>query len=292
MINQGALEMTPDTTKGWSMGAASTTQELADALRHIDKRITSPRENATLGAAADRLLQLELLLSAREEKIRGSSLDSVPSDLHSVPRAWYDDMRTSWELEKLRADRLERQLIDAAKEIKAASEAHTNSGGWRPASEPPDLTEDFNDDGEPQSSARVLLCLRDGEICTGSYAWDAFNCALQWYPCKPTHWMPLPDAPRASPARGPEKPTLAELQEILRPKSQGRCETTLTERFDVGGCKCDTYAGNLGPCLTWSRSRAADRCVYCDHSLECHRRLSAMFAANSPQPGGTSEVKP
>lgn len=59
--------MTPDTKHGASFGAASTTAELAEALRHIDKRITSPRENATLGAAADRLLKLERDLAAMME---------------------------------------------------------------------------------------------------------------------------------------------------------------------------------------------------------------------------------
>ncbi len=40
-------------------GHAATVQELADALRGIDRAITSPRENATLVAAADRLVTLE-----------------------------------------------------------------------------------------------------------------------------------------------------------------------------------------------------------------------------------------
>lgn len=55
--------MTPDTKHGASFGAASTTKELAEALRHIDRAITSPRENATIRAAADRLAELELRLS-------------------------------------------------------------------------------------------------------------------------------------------------------------------------------------------------------------------------------------
>lgn len=62
-----------------------------------------------------------------------------------------------------------------------------------------------------------------------------------------------------------------------QPRSQGLCETTLTERFDVDGCRCVTYEGNLGPCLTWcDNGRGA--CVYCDHGLECHRTLSATRA--------------
>jgi hypothetical protein len=50
---------------------------------------------------------------------------------------------------------------------------------------------------------------------------------------------------------------------------QGRCDTTLTERFAYPGCKCGTYEGNLGPCKTFETG-ASDRCVYCDHGRECH----------------------
>jgi hypothetical protein len=59
--------MEPDTSKGWSMGAASTTQELADALKHINRAITSPRENGTLLAASDRLLTLERELAEAQK---------------------------------------------------------------------------------------------------------------------------------------------------------------------------------------------------------------------------------
>lgn len=78
--------MTPDTSKGWSMGAASTTQELADALRHINRAITSPRENATLLAASDRLLKLErenAALQAKNEHrvaaLRGIYAQALPT---------------------------------------------------------------------------------------------------------------------------------------------------------------------------------------------------------------------
>jgi hypothetical protein len=65
--------MTPDTKHGASFGAASSTAELAEALRHIDKRITSPRENATLGAAADRLLKLERECNEERRAYLGAS---------------------------------------------------------------------------------------------------------------------------------------------------------------------------------------------------------------------------
>lgn len=51
--------------------------------------------------------------------------------------------------------------------------------------------------------------------------------------------------------------------------SQGRCETTLTERFANPDCKCPTYAGNLGPCRTFEVGMS-ERCVYCDHERDCH----------------------
>ena len=51
-------------------------------------------------------------------------------------------------------------------------------------------------------------------------------------------------------------------------KSQGLCSTTQTERFEVKDCKCPTYPGNLGPCITFEKG-ANGRCVYCDHEKEC-----------------------
>lgn len=53
---------------------------------------------------------------------------------------------------------------------------------------------------------------------------------------------------------------------------QGRCETTLTERFSNPQCSCDTYPGNLGPCRTFEQG-ASGRCVYCEHSRICHFEL-------------------
>ena len=50
------------------------------------------------------------------------------------------------------------------------------------------------------------------------------------------------------------------------------CDTTLTERYEFKDCKCDTYEGNLGPCETFEVG-SNDRCVYCDHSKECHIAL-------------------
>lgn len=52
-------------------------------------------------------------------------------------------------------------------------------------------------------------------------------------------------------------------------KSQGRCEITLTERFENEDCRCPTYPGNLGPC-TDHLEGANGRCTYCDHELLCH----------------------
>ncbi len=54
--------------------------------------------------------------------------------------------------------------------------------------------------------------------------------------------------------------------------SQGRCETTLTERFKVDDCVCNTYPDNLGPCETYETG-ASGNCVYCDHEEECHNKV-------------------
>jgi RNA ligase (TIGR02306 family) len=35
-------------------------------------------------------------------------------------------------------------------------------------------------------------------------------------------------------------------------------------------CRCGTYAGNLGPCQTFLLGADPGRCVYCDHTVECH----------------------
>lgn len=73
------------------------------------------------------------------------------------------------------------------------------------------------------------------------------------------------------------RPTIAELEAILaRPsgEAQGRCETTLTERFAYPECKCGTYPENLGPCKTWETGANPERCVYCDHKIECHKAVT------------------
>lgn len=60
--------------------------------------------------------------------------------------------------------------------------------------------------------------------------------------------------------------------ETTKGKSQGQCETTLTERFFNPDCRCNTYERNLGPCKTFDPG-ANGMCVYCDHSKTCHRQL-------------------
>lgn len=60
--------------------------------------------------------------------------------------------------------------------------------------------------------------------------------------------------------------------------AQGPCETTLTPRFAIKDCSCGTYEGNLGPCLTWNEGNAVGRCVFCDHGLDCHVKLSRLLA--------------
>lgn len=63
--------------------------------------------------------------------------------------------------------------------------------------------------------------------------------------------------------------------------AQGPCETTLTPRFQIPDCACGTYEENLGPCLTWWQGAAVGRCVYCEHGLDCHVKLSKMLAMPS-----------
>lgn len=53
--------------------------------------------------------------------------------------------------------------------------------------------------------------------------------------------------------------------------AQGRCDTTLTERFANSACQCPTYPENLGPCQTFETG-GNGQCVYCDHSQKCHAR--------------------
>ena len=64
--------------------------------------------------------------------------------------------------------------------------------------------------------------------------------------------------------------------------SQGRCKTTLTERFEYPECRCGTYEGNLGPCKTFEEGAEIGRCVYCDHKIECHEGLLAKLAPAAP----------
>lgn len=58
---------------------------------------------------------------------------------------------------------------------------------------------------------------------------------------------------------------------------QGRCDTTMTERFSYPDCSCGTYEGNLGPCKTWlaGPDPLNPRCTYCDHALGCHLAIGA-----------------
>lgn len=61
---------------------------------------------------------------------------------------------------------------------------------------------------------------------------------------------------------------------------QGRCEMTLTERFEYPDCCCGTYEGNLGPCKTFEEGAAKGRCVYCDHGIACHEAIRAPLGEN------------
>lgn len=58
--------------------------------------------------------------------------------------------------------------------------------------------------------------------------------------------------------------------------SQGRCETTLTERFRFDECVCGTYPGNLGPCRTFLPNEYGS-CSYCAHRLGCHTAIEDRF---------------
>lgn len=84
---------------------------------------------------------------------------------------------------------------------------------------------------------------------------------LLWPNCEPFDWATAKAATEAQVASSPV---------LGGAKSQGLCETTMTERFAFAGCRCKTYEGNLGPCKTFLEG-AYHRCVYCDHGLECHK---------------------
>jgi hypothetical protein len=71
-----------------------------------------------------------------------------------------------------------------------------------------------------------------------------------------------------------------------RQKSQGLCEVTSTERFDIGGCDCPTYPGNLGPCAEYELG-GNGRCVYCDHTEACHAKVSAPSPARQQEAPAT-----
>lgn len=62
---------------------------------------------------------------------------------------------------------------------------------------------------------------------------------------------------------------------------QGRCETTLTERFENDDCRCGTYVDNTGPCKTFVAGVDAERCVYCDHKAVCHPAPLRVEDANA-----------
>lgn len=63
---------------------------------------------------------------------------------------------------------------------------------------------------------------------------------------------------------------------MTAPRSQGLCETTLTERFDDPLCRCGTYPDNLGPCQLFVAGSNPNRCVYCDHGTECHEHIKGV----------------
>lgn len=52
------------------------------------------------------------------------------------------------------------------------------------------------------------------------------------------------------------------------------CDTMMTMRHPVNNCSCDTYEGNLGPCLTWEPG-ANGNCAYCDHNWSCHKLVKS-----------------
>jgi hypothetical protein len=64
---------------------------------------------------------------------------------------------------------------------------------------------------------------------------------------------------------------------------QGRCDTTLTERFAYPDCKCGTYPGNQGPCKDWEPSGNPLFCVYCAHGRACHEAVLQASAVEVPR---------
>lgn len=58
------------------------------------------------------------------------------------------------------------------------------------------------------------------------------------------------------------------------------CDTTNTPRFRISvddDCDCGTYAGNLGPCLTFAPGKELGRCAYCDHAVDCHDHAWGIY---------------
>ena len=53
---------------------------------------------------------------------------------------------------------------------------------------------------------------------------------------------------------------------------QGACGTTTTPRYWNPECACDTYQGNLGPCLSYDQGHDGT-CAACDHDPVCHAQV-------------------
>ncbi len=68
-------------------------------------------------------------------------------------------------------------------------------------------------------------------------------------------------------------------------KSQGLCDTTMTERFDAP-CSCDTYEGNLGPCATFKEGGKTGYCCYCAHAKGCHEMITENAETMPPRNEG------
>lgn len=84
----------------------------------------------------------------------------------------------------------------------------------------------------------------------------------------------ISSAPELVDALGPTEQSAPAAASVGTP--QGRCETTLTERFAYPDCKCGTYPGNLGPCKTFEQGAEPGFCVYCMHKIECHDAIKTL----------------
>lgn len=93
-------------------------------------------------------------------------------------------------------------------------------------------------------------------------------------------------------------PTVSPVEPKKLGEAQGRCETTLTERFANPACFCRTYEGNLGPCKTFEVGAKYGFCIYCDHTLTCHEALNnnitdnGLGQENATQPAGSVQQGP